>query len=188
MCNSPRRQGGLTLIELLVFIVIIGIGLAGILGVLDFTLKNSANPLIVKQQIAIAESLLEEVRSKALTYCDPDDANLETATSAAGCASAAQGLGPSTGEDRYSSTQPFDHVGDYHGFAMNGIRPPHDNTVIAALANYSARVAISEVGSTAPLSVGIAGDVLKIDVTVSAPGQPDLTLTGYRYRYAPNSP
>jgi len=38
------------------------------------------------------------------------------------------------------------------------------------------------------LSVGIAGDVLKIDVTVSAPSQPDLTLTGYRYRYAPNSP
>lgn len=191
MCNSRRAQAGLTLIELIVFIVIIGIGLAGILNTLNFTLTNSANPMIMKQQIAIAESLLEEISSKPFTYCDPDDANIATATSATvgagNCASNAQGLGASPNtETRYLVGNPYDNVGDYHGFSMSGIKNPGDATAITGLANYSASVSISQVGATAPTNVGVAGDVLKIDVTVSAPGQTDLVLTGYRYRYAPN--
>ena len=41
------------------FIVIVGIGLAGILGVINLTTRASADPLIQKQALAIAEAYLE---------------------------------------------------------------------------------------------------------------------------------
>lgn len=193
MCTKPARfaQAGLTLVELLVFIVIVGVGLAGILNVLNFTLKNSANPMLVKQQIAVAESLLEEIESKPFTYCDPSDPNVTTLTSPAVCA-VPMVMGPplaATGKSRYDQTSPFTQVADYHGLNMNaGILNPGDGSVIAGLGNYTASVVITQAGATAPTNVGAADAVLKIDVTVSAPGTTPMKLTGYRYRYAPNSP
>jgi len=58
--NRPH-QSGFTLIELIIFIVVVGTGLAGILMVMNTVVKASADPLIRKQTIAIAESLLEEI-------------------------------------------------------------------------------------------------------------------------------
>lgn len=184
--DTWHSQQGLTLIELVVFIVVISIGLAGILAALNMTTRNSVNPMIFKQQVAIAESLLEEIESKPFTYCDPDDPNVTTATGTSGCTTA-QGLSPTSGESRYSQTAPFDNVGDYNGFSMSGIRSPTDSsTVLSGLGNYSASVAITQVGTTMGLSDNTAA--LRIDVTVTAPTQNSITLTGFRYRYAPNSP
>ena len=190
MCTELRRlhgQQGLTLIELVVFIVVISVGLAGILGVLNLSSRDTVNPMLVKQQMAIAESLLDEVQSKPFTYCDPDDANVETAQNATGCAGVPQGLTPSAGESRYDPASPFDNVGDYNGFAMNGIRLPTDAaTTVVGLDRYSARVVIGQAGNA--LGLADNGDALRIDVIVGAPSVPDFTLTGYRFRYAPNSP
>jgi MSHA pilin protein MshD len=196
MCSKRQyelRQRGMTLIELVIFIVVISVGLMGILGVLNLTTRNSANPMLLKQQVAIAESLLEEIESKPFTYCDPGDATVTTATGAfvgaGGCTATLQGIVPTTvTESRYNQGDPYDNVGDYGGFAMNsGIIDP-TNTPIPALANYSATVAISQVGTTAPTNVGALAAALRIDVTIATPGQPNFTLTGYRLRYAPNSP
>ena len=176
----------MTLIELVVFIVVVSVGLAGILGVLNFTNRYSVNPMLLKQQVAIAESLLEEIQSKPFSWCDPDDAKVETATSATGC-TVVQGVGPTPGESRYSQTAPFDNVGDYAGFTMNGIRSPADeNVVLAGLEGYSASVAVAEAG--AALGLGDNTAALRITVTVSAAGQSDLVLVGYRMRHAPQSP
>jgi len=189
------RQRGLTLIELVVFMVVIAVGLAGILGVLNLTTRNSVNPMLLKQQVAIAESLLEEIESKPFTWCDPDDANVTTASGAfvgaGGCATSVQtlALSPTAGEDRYSQIVPFDNVVDYTGFSMAGIRSPANSiTVLNGLGNYTATVAITSVGNIAPTNVGVADAVLKIDVSVATAGQSTITLTGYRYRYAPNVP
>lgn len=181
--HPRRRQTGLTLIELVVFIVVVSVGLAGILGVLSLVNRDTVNPMLQKQQLAIAESLLEEVQSKPYTFCDPDDANVETAVSATGCAGAPAGV-----ESRYDPTSPFDNVGDYNGFVMpEGIHPPTDEaTTVAGLERYWARVAIVQAGTA--LGLAEDADALRIDVTVGAPSMPDLTLTGYRLRYAPNTP
>lgn len=192
------HQRGLTLIELIVFIVVVSIGLAGILSVLNYTTRNSANPMILKQQVAIAESLLEEIESKAFTYCDPNDANVTTASapvvSSTGCATTVQGLTAPTGKSRYDVTNPYDNVGDYGGFSMTGIVSPNTgNTVISGLGNYTASVALTNVGGNTWTNITVAypSDVIRIDVTVTAPtgsGASPITLTGYRFRYAPNSP
>ena len=75
MCtNKPSLQRGFTLIELIIFIVIVAVGLAGILMVMNTTVKSSSDPMVRKQAIALAESVLEEVMQKA--YTDPDSTNV----------------------------------------------------------------------------------------------------------------
>lgn len=70
MCTTRRRQAGFTLMELILFIVVVSVGVAGILMVMDVSVKSSADPMVRKQAMALADSLLEEVLLKA--YDDPD--------------------------------------------------------------------------------------------------------------------
>lgn len=194
--RSFRRSRGISLIELIMFIVVLGVGVAGVLSVYTVAVKNSADPMQRKQAIAIAESLLTEILQQQFTYCDPQDGNVLTATSVAGCASAANdqdkagaALNAPTpaGETRYSLTAPFDNVADYGGFAKTDIDDITGNNVMAG---YNASVSITRVGSTLPQSpVTVPNDAaLRIEVTVRYNNDNDaVTLTGYRLRYAPNS-
>ena len=105
-----KTQRGFTLIELIMFIVVISGALAGVLTIFIQATRGSADPQLRRQAMAIAESLLEEVQLMPFTYCDPDDAAAETATSAAGCTTT-EALGPEAGETRTASPQ-FDNVSD----------------------------------------------------------------------------
>jgi Tfp pilus assembly protein PilV len=82
--NPKRRQRGLSLVELVMFILIVGAAVAGIIGVIDVTTRSSADPMIHKQALAIAEAVLEEVQLQPYTYCDPDDPSAATATLGSG--------------------------------------------------------------------------------------------------------
>jgi MSHA pilin protein MshD len=196
MCRRPEpcRQRGISLIETILFMVIVSVAVAGVMGVYTITTRSSADPLVRKQALAIAESLLEEVRLMPFTYCDPDDANVTTATSAvvgAGptfCATAAEAaMAPEAGETRYSATTPFDNVNDYHGFdtataVPAGICDISGATCIAALAGYRASVAVAPTAFN-----GIpAAEALLITVTVTGPNGEAISLSGVRTRYAPN--
>ncbi|MCX7175577.1 MAG: type II secretion system protein [Proteobacteria bacterium] len=187
-----RSQLGLTLVELVMFIVIVSVALAGVLTVLNITAKNSADPLIRKQMLAIAEALLEEVQSKAFTYCDPTDANAATAASTAGCATTPEGLGPDVGETRTSNTNPFNNVNDYYvastGYVLASPIPDITNTFTSP-AGYSAVINIvpEALGPVAAL-VGdgtAASASLRIAITVSY-GSNSLVVESYRTRYSPN--
>src|SRR4051812_32735274 len=68
------RQAGLSLIEMMIAITIIGMASAGIALVYNQAVRGSADPLVRKQALSIAESLLNEVLSQPFTYCDPQDA------------------------------------------------------------------------------------------------------------------
>lgn len=77
MSTSSPHQSGLTLIELIVFIVVVSIGVVGILSVMNVTVQHSADPMVRKQALALADSIMEEIVLKA--YSDPDGASGETA-------------------------------------------------------------------------------------------------------------
>ena len=183
--RSSRSQVGLSLIELVMFIVIVGIGVAGILSVLNLTAQKSADPMIRKQMLAAAESLLEEVELMPFTYCDPDDPAVLTAPNPAGCVTAEGTTTIPAGEGRGTPT-PFDNVGDYGGTTGTlTISPLTDvsNSAIGMLAGYSATVNVA----TSTLGGIAAADSLLITVTVTASTGESLALSGYRTRYAPNS-
>jgi len=176
-------QRGLSSIELLVFIVVVGIAVTGVLSVYSLNARTSADPMVRKQALAIAESLLEEVLAKPYTYCDPDDANVETASSPAGCATTPEAMGPEAGETRYSNLTPFDNVNDYSGFpTMVGIVDLNGNAV-PGLGAYTVTVQVQPAGAFNGIP---AGETLLVTVTVNGPGNQGVSLSGYRTRYAPN--
>jgi len=179
-----RQQKGLSLIELILFIVVVSAALAGVLRVFLQAGAASADPQVQRQALAIAESLMEEVQLMPFTFCDPDDLNLETASSSAGCFSQIEAIGPEAGENRYSTPQ-FDNVNDYDGFAMNGGIRDINNQAVVGLEGYSAsiQVSASALGSISQAS----GDALMITVSVSGPHGSQVQLSGFRTRYAPNA-
>jgi len=179
--TATRPQAGLTLVELLIFIMVLGLALAGVLQVFALATRASADPQAQRQALAIAESLLQEVQLQPFTFCDPDDAAAATATSAAGCATTAEALGPEASETRYTAPQ-FDNVNDYHGFSMSGV-VDITNTPVVGLSGYSASVQVAP----AALGTVAAGDALRITVQVTGPGKTSVTLQGYRTRHAPNA-
>src|ERR1035437_1726596 len=101
MSMTNSRQRGFTLIELIIFIVVVSAGLAGILTVMNTVVKSSADPMVRKQAMALADSILEEILLKA--YCDPD--TVDTSTMPPTCGANTVEAGRST----------YDDVDDYHG-------------------------------------------------------------------------
>lgn len=184
-----RRERGMTLLELIMFIIVIGIAAAGVVGVIGYATRASTEPMIHKQALAIAEAVLEEVQLMPFTYCDPDDPQAATAQSATvgptGCSATVEAIGPE-GETRLSVTTPFDNVNDYNGFTMaGGIVDIAGNAIpLPELAAYTAAVTVATQGLG---GIG-ASEALLVTVTVSHPNlTPSIVLNGYRVRYAPNA-
>jgi len=183
---SSRRERGLSLIEVVVFIVVLGIGLAGMAILYNQLTLASVDPMVRKQALAIANSLMEEIQLRPFTYCDPDDPLVYTAANPGACG--IQELMPPGNEqaETRSGATPFDNVNDYHGFSMAGILDVNGNPV-AGLGGYSAAVAVIPAGGDFPAAVP-AAEALHITVTVTGPANVSVVLQGYRLRYAPNSP
>jgi MSHA pilin protein MshD len=166
MRATPRRQRGVTLVEIVMFVLIVGIAVSSVLGTLSLTVGRSADALVLRQSLAIAESLLQEIAAQPFTALSPDGSP--------------EAIGPEAGESRASSTTPFNHVNDYHGYTMSGI-VALDGSAIAGLENYSASVSVS----AQALGNIPAGEGLLIRVNVTGPGTTPVSVTGFRARLAP---
>lgn len=186
---KPRsRQAGLTIVELVMFMVIVGIALAGILQVMRFTTANSADPLRRKQALMIAEALLDEVRQSGFTYCDPSSPDAAEATSTAACT-----IKENWGIEA-PSPRPYDNVNDYVGAAGTATAAFNGGTgglvdVLGRplnLAGYQATVSITpdRLGDIAA-GAGADSEALRIRIVVTYGGGDPVTLDGYRARYAP---
>ncbi|MBL8488651.1 MAG: prepilin-type N-terminal cleavage/methylation domain-containing protein [Rhodocyclaceae bacterium] len=184
MCIEPRgagRQHGVTLIELIVFIIVISVGIAGILSVFQLVVGRSADPLPRKQALAIADGLMEEILAAGFTWCDGADANLETAASAAGCATPpGESAGPEAGNAR-----PYDNVNDYNGLVLAAVTDL--STTVAGPAGYSASVTVADAGIGPAGSTVGGGAALLVTVTVTDPYGGTVALQGVRTRYDPNA-
>ena len=71
-CSRQPGQRGLTLIELIVFIVVVGVGMLGILSVMNLTTQSGADPMQRKQAMALAEAVMEEILAKNATASLPE--------------------------------------------------------------------------------------------------------------------
>jgi MSHA pilin protein MshD len=194
-------QWGVTLIELVMFIVVVGIAVAGMLLVYTNTVRHSSDPVVRKQMLAVAEAMLEEVALMPFTFCDPDDANAATAgaalVGAGNCTTTVEAIGPEAGEARYTSGSPFDNVNDYSGFDTTTAVPAGvadiSGTVIGSLSGYTAHVSVTaqSLGPAGAIIAATDGNgapqVLLVTVTVTAPKGGSVSLSGYRTRFAPDA-
>jgi len=203
-----KRQRGVTLVELVIFMVIVGVAAAGIMGVMNLGARNSADPVRRKQALMIAEAFMEEVQMAHFTYCDASDPKVSTANSPSDCTTPVT-IGIPSG------SRPYANVANYaaqegvasHTFAVNGVdvdisgRPLGQdaslNTMGNSLAGYTTTVTLHTLaGSDAlgPSGNAISSDttpanlnVLRITVTTAygSGSSEKVILDGYRTRYAP---
>jgi MSHA pilin protein MshD len=160
--NSGHGQRGMTLIELIMFIVIVGVGIAGILLVMNVTVTRSADPVVRKQALAMAEAILGEVLAK--DFSNPTGGYAETV--------------PATCEHRSE----YDDVDDYGCFdGSTDSKMIHGDetlgsTPIPALANYRVTVTIDAAATLDTIPAK------KITVSVTGGGE-SLQAWGYRTNY-----
>lgn len=146
MCARPAlRQPatGFTLPEALLAIVVLGVGLAGVMLAFSTVARHSADPVLRKQMMGIAQELLEEISLK------PYAAAANSAP--AGCA-----------RDTYND------IADYHGYVSSGFCSV-DGVVIPALASFSISASVvtgnlAGVGAAKQITVSVSqgGESLSI--------------------------
>ena len=145
---------GLTLVELIVAMVVISVALSGVLLIINYATRHSADPVLQRQALSIAESYMEEILLKDVT--DPD--------------------GVSEG-----SRALYDNVGDYDGLNDDGTRDQLGN-IISGLSGYQIRVAVNFLASGLGPS-GNEVDAWQVIVSVTDPAGESFSLTGYRCDY-----
>lgn len=191
--GAASLRAGFTLVELVVFIAIVSIAMVGVVGALSYVNGHSADPLVQKQALAIADALSQEIQQVPFTYCDPNDSHSATATSHAGCATdSQQSISSPTpaSESRYNQANPFDNVADYGGFQMPGgacagICRVGESTALSGVNGYTATVSLANVGGSAAFPDIATDAALEITVTVTGPANTRVVVRGYRVRYAP---
>lgn len=150
--KRPRfRQTGVTLVELIIAMVIIGVAVAGVINVFSRTSINSADPMVTKQMRAVAEGLMEEIQRQPFTATAND--------APAGCA-----------RDTYND------VADYNGYASAIICDINGANVGLINMSVAVTVATPAGGKFAPIA---DGNVLQITVTVTHLTD-HFTLVGWR--------
>ena len=155
------RQGGFTLIELVIGIVILGIALAGILAPMNLTTARSADPMIQHQAVAIAEAYMEEILLRS--FLDPDTNDFCPAKEA--------------------SRDLFDNVCDYHLLSDAGARNQNNPVVISGLEDYDVTVTVSNSAFGPGGQQVPSTESARIEVNVLYGGMVDFTLVGYRTSY-----
>lgn len=202
MCSRRTRHAGFTLVELVVSIVIVGVGVAGVMGAINYSSRASVDPMMQKQALSIAEALLEEVQLQPFTFCDPTDANAAVATTAQldaavtlpniGCAVTVEAMGAEAGEIRTDLVTRFNNVNDYFvaspGLVLNGMSSL-TGAAIQGLENYIATITLAtqDLGGIAGTDANGRPQSILISVVVTGPANANVRLQGYRVRYAPTA-
>jgi MSHA pilin protein MshD len=155
-----RRQAGFSMVEMLMAMIIVSVGVVALLIPITSITRNSADPLVTKQMIAIAEGMLEEIELKPFATPTGGFAGAST------CANRSQ----------------FDAVPDYNNFTTAGAGICDINGVpIATLSSYNLSVTTA---LTAMNGGAIAaGNAYLISVTVTGPNGSSVTLSGFRTSY-----
>ena len=157
MCTTKAHRRGFTLIEMIIFIVIVSSALAGILSVMHSTVKASADPIVRKQAIALADSILEEILQK--DYCDRS--------------------GSPTGTTRDDMRAVTDFNGTSNALFSGGTSPI-PAALLAPTGKYTIGIAVASDSTTLGSAPNIPAK--KITVTISW-GTENISMTGYRTRY-----
>jgi len=166
LLKKTASIAGVTLIELLVFLVVSSIAVTGLLHIMQNTTGISADPLVRQQELAIANAYLDEILSRP--YSDPDGAQESPSLTNAQRAF-------------------FDDIDDYTVISnlipadINGQLIDGNNGEIINLQEY--RVTVSITKPVNDLGAGLPAARITVTVQHTLPNAPQISLTGYRMDY-----
>lgn len=151
-----RQNKGVTLLETIVFLVVVSIALVALLRVYSAAVSNSVDPVVRTRALELAQAQMDEILARkfdentptgGIPACDSDDGVL--------CA----GIVPD-GD--------FDDVGDYAGFTNNSVT------------GYPVSVSVVSAGGDLNLPTEQAR---RITVTTTMPDGDTLSLTAYKTNF-----
>lgn len=210
--NYKRYQSGISLIELVIFIVILSVALTGITLIYINTTRYSADPMVRIRSIELAQTTLEEVLLKAFDDNTPlgggcvefpANSRCPVGTPSNPAATESVGLTTDFGESNRSL---YDDVDDYHDqlycgnnvlaantpcptLACQNMENIPGNNISPQYAGFSICIQVSfagnEINTVAP-GTGtnvLANDAKRIDVIVSDPLNSRINLSAYRLNY-----
>lgn len=159
--TSAMLQRGVSLVELIMFLVIVSSALAGILLVMNEVTGHSGDSLIRKQALAVAESMLEEIQLQPLNpaFCT-GALGADAVRTGAGCANDYNGYSTTAGVREFSPANPV--VSGLGGYNISGVD----------VRNMP--------GGTFGGTAIPAGSGVQITVTVTDPTGAQVQATGYR--------
>lgn len=172
------HHNGVTLIELVIAIVVIGIGLAALLATIINMTARSADPVVQQQAVAIAQSYMEEILSQP--FCDPNDFSINCSTDcvASACGACSGSTAPGGGAEVRAS---YDDVCDYN--SINNEPASDINGPIASLSAYTVNVTVDDTGVDLNGLLSNSGQVVRIDVDVTHNNGLTTTLSGYKTNF-----
>jgi len=196
-----RRQRGFSLIETVIFIIVLSLGIAGLVAVFFHTSMHGHEPYLQQRALAVASAYMDEILHKrwdesspvgggcvetgsgicaawcaGLTYPDCRRCNLGVGVCSAPMAS---GSGAEEGTNRGQ----FDDIDDYNGLSetppLNALGAPMSGA--GAFSGFSAAVTV---GHPAAAWNGVAAaEVKRIEVEVSTPDGQTIALNAYRLNF-----
>ena len=199
MAARGPGQRGVTLIELVIFIVVVSVAVVGLLQIFARTTASSADPQLRKQALAIAEAMLDEIEGARFTFCDPlADPAADVATNAAPFNAATNPTGCTTPQNVSATVpalgRPYYNVSDYVRAFNTPLSYKEDVAGKLLPDGYAVSVAISPDAGLGPAGAMLPSDatpvnmnVLRITVTVTYGANQHIVLAGYRTRYAGNA-
>lgn len=151
-----RARKGFTLIEMIVFIVVISIALGAFIKVIAAATKNSVDPVLNVSALSRAQSMLDTVLSRKFDEASPVG-GIPACNTAAGDAC----IGITVDAD-------FDDVGDFNGFTDTSVAP------------FTTSVTVVDAGA----QLGVSNDAARlITVSVSLPSGDTMTLSAFKVNF-----
>lgn len=147
---------GVTLIEILVFIIAVSIALVALLSVFNASVISSVDPLVRVRALTLAQAQLDEILARKF------DEN--TPTGGVPACDTTAGI-PCAG---IIADSDYDDVGDFHNYVNN------------SHANYPVSVSVQNAGADLGLP---AAQARLITVTVGMPGGDALRLAAYKVNF-----
>lgn len=179
--ERSSRQTGLTLVELTITIVVLGITAVAVLQSLGVLVLRNVDPMLRSQSRLLAEAMLNEIQITA--FFDPAvDPALNPGSAPSTICPAAEIL---TAHNRND----WDNLCDYHGYDSGSAGPRfRDGSLMPGLSSYRVQVAVDaspglSLGDNLSNQSGCIPKLARITVTVTDPRKRPLTLDAYRTSY-----
>ena len=157
--QNPLAEAGVSLVELVVFIIVVSIALLALISVFNQSMVNSADPLIRVRALECAQAKLDEVTSRKFDENSPTG-GIPACGSAETGAVACAGIVADAG---------FDDIGDYNG---------------QSFLDGDCNVSVSVVGEGTDLGLADDADLVRlITVTSTAPNGDTVVLSTYHTNF-----